>query len=94
VKTIEIGKATGPLSEYAENARSGVVIVTRRGKPVAALVSVDGVDVESLSLSTNPAFLDIIARSRARLSAEGGIPAKDMRLRLGLDARPKARRER
>lgn len=36
-------------------------------------------DAESLSLSTNPKFLSIIERSRARHKAEGGIPIEDVR---------------
>ena len=93
MKTIDINKATGRLRDYAENARDGVVVVTRRGKPVAAVIGVDQFDYESLSLSTNPTFLDIIARSRARLEREGGVPDAEVRRRLGLST-PKARRKR
>ena len=87
MKTIDIAKATGPLHEYARKARNGVVVVTRRGKPLAAVVGVDELDYESLSLSTNPKFIEIIARSRARLEREGGISAAQMRRRLGLPRR-------
>ena len=93
MRTIDIAKATGPLRDYAESARGETVVVTRRGKPVAALISVDEFDYESLSLSTNPTFIDIIARSRARLEKEGGIPAVEMRRRLGIPAKkPRAKR--
>jgi prevent-host-death family protein len=93
VKTIDISKATGQLRDYAENARSEVVVVTRRGKPVAAVVGVDELDLESLSLSTNPQFVEIIASARRRLDKEGGIPAAEVRRRLGL-SRVKSRRKR
>jgi prevent-host-death family protein len=93
LKTIDISKTTGQLRDYAENARSEVVVVTRRGKPVAAVVGVEEFDLESLSLSTNPQFADLIARSRQRLKEEGGIPASEVRRRLGLP-RAKSRRKR
>jgi hypothetical protein len=43
------------------------------------------------SLSTNPKFIRLIAHSRARQEAEGGIPIEEVRRRLGLH---KARRRR
>jgi hypothetical protein len=52
---------------------------------------VEEFDLKSLSLSTNPQFAEPIARSRRRLKKEGGIPASDMRRRLGL-SRTKSRR--
>ena len=84
MKTIDIKKATGRLRDYAEKARDEVVVVTRRGKPLAAVVGVEEYDYESLSLSTNPKFIEIIARSRARMEKEGGIPIAEVRKRLGL----------
>jgi len=91
MKTIDTTKATGHLRDYAERARDEVLVVTKRGKPVAAVVGVDEFDYESLSLSTNPRFIDIIARSRARLEKEGGISAAEMRRRLGLPTKPRRR---
>jgi prevent-host-death family protein len=91
MKTIEMDDAKGTLAEYARGLKREPVILTRRGKPVAALVSVEDADWESLSLSTNPEFMAIIERSRARQKAEGGIPIEEVRQRLGLG---KARRQR
>jgi len=51
---------------------------------VAALVGVENMDLETASLSTNPQFLALIERSRARQEAEGGISSEEMRERLGL----------
>jgi hypothetical protein len=41
-------------------------------------------DMESVSLSTNPQFLALIERSRKRQDAQGSISAQEMRRRLGL----------
>jgi hypothetical protein len=40
--------------------------------------------MKTISLSTNPQFIAIIERSRARQKAEGGISSDEMRRRLGL----------
>jgi prevent-host-death family protein len=91
MKRIELSKATEPLRDYAKRAKNGPVIVTARGKPLAAVVSLEGVDRESLSLSTNPAFIAMIEESRIRHEREGGISSEEMRKRLG---RPKRQRRR
>jgi prevent-host-death family protein len=84
MKKIELSKASGPLSEYAEKARKSAIIVVRRGKPFAAVVPIRNADEETVALSTNRKFLKIIDRSRARVKKEGGIPANELRRRLGL----------
>jgi hypothetical protein len=83
VKTIELDKAAETLVEYARDMSEGPAILTIAGKPVAALVAIEGVDLETLSLSTHPQFTALIERSRARLQAEGGISSEEMRRRLG-----------
>jgi len=82
MKTVEMADAMSPLADYAANARTETVVVTRRGKPVAAVVSVEGADMETLSLATNPDFLAIIERSRARTPVGSGISTEEMRRRL------------
>lgn len=77
-------EATGSLAEYARHVEDEPVVVTVSGRPVAALVAVSNVDAETISLSTNPKFLAILERSRARERREGGISSKEMRRRLGL----------
>jgi prevent-host-death family protein len=82
---IELKKASGPLSKYAQQARKSPVIVVKRGKPFAAVVPISNADDETVSLSTNRKFLAIIERSRSRVRKEGGISAKEMRRRLRID---------
>jgi prevent-host-death family protein len=81
---VEFKKASGPLSEYAEKARKGPIIVVKRGKPFAAVVPIRNADEETLALSTNRKFLKIIERSRARVKKEGAISASELRRRLDL----------
>jgi prevent-host-death family protein len=84
MKTLEMAKATAPLAEYARDVSREPVILTVRGKPVAALVSVENADLETITLSTRPQFIALIERSRARQRAEGGISSEEMRRRLGV----------
>ncbi len=84
MKTVEIEKATESLAQYTRDASGEPVVVTDHGRPVAALVAVEEIDLENLSLSTHPDFIDLIERSRARQKREGGISSDEMRRRLGL----------
>ncbi len=82
MKVIEKADATATLAEYAAEIGSGPVIVTSQGRPVAALVPIENADLETVSLSTNPQFLDLIERCRASVRAEGGISSEEMRRRF------------
>jgi antitoxin (DNA-binding transcriptional repressor) of toxin-antitoxin stability system len=84
MKTLEMKQATASLAEYARDVKKEPVILTVAGKPVAALIAIENADAETVSLSTDPRFLGLIERSRARHSAEGGIRGPEMRRRLGL----------
>ncbi len=85
MRTLEMVKATAPLVEYARDISIEPVILTVNGKPVAALVSIENADLETVTLSTHSQFLALIERSRARQKAEGGISSAEMRRRLGLN---------
>ena len=67
MKTLELKQASKALAEYASHLGSESIVITSNKKPVAALVSLRGVERESLSLSLNPAFLKIIRRARAEV---------------------------
>lgn len=84
MKTIEMAKATAPLAEYARDVDKEPIILTKKGKPIAALVTIENADLETVTLSTNPKFLALIERSRTRQKTEGGISSKEMRRRLQL----------
>lgn len=51
-------------------------------------------DRETLSLSTNPDFIALLERSRARMKLEGGLTTDEVRRRLGLPPAPKVKRKR
>ena len=59
------------------------MVITKNGKPLAALVSITNADIETVSLSNNPKFIALIERSRSRQKSDGGISTEEMRRRLG-----------
>jgi hypothetical protein len=82
MKTIERADATESLAKYAEQTSDLPIVITDHGQPIAALLSVPNADLETISLSTNPQFLSLISRSRARQEKEGGISGEEMARRL------------
>ena len=83
MKIVEKQEATRSLADYASEIQGGTVVVTDQGHPVAALVPIENTDLETVSLSTNRRFLDLIERSRSRVRDEGGVSSKEMRHRFG-----------
>jgi len=86
MKTLDMSKAKAPLMDYAREVDREPVILTVKGKPVAALISIENADMETATLSTHPKFLDIIARARSNLKSQGGISGDEMRHRLGISS--------
>lgn len=95
MKALEIKQATAPLADYVRTVNKEPVIVSVKGKPVAALVSLENTDWETVSLSDDPQFLALIRHSRDRQEKEGGISSAELRHRLGINGdRRRAARER
>ncbi len=82
MKTVEFAEAKLPLSDYTRRIKKEPVIITKGGKPLAALVSIANADIETVSLSSNPKFIALIERSRAAQKAGGGLSTEEMRRRL------------
>jgi len=93
MKTVDISEATGSLSDYAREIRRGPVVVTRRGRPLAVVVPVRGLDLETLSLSTNADFIALVERSRGSYRATGGVSLDEVRRRYGLRSKAARRRK-
>jgi PHD/YefM family antitoxin component YafN of YafNO toxin-antitoxin module len=67
MKSIDIQKSKTPLAEVVAAAGKGVVVLRSGRRPVAAVISLETVDRESLALSTDPGFLAIIEQGRAEI---------------------------
>ncbi|MBH8573417.1 type II toxin-antitoxin system Phd/YefM family antitoxin [Nostocaceae cyanobacterium CENA369] len=81
MKTVEISDIASLLEKYDKNEQP--LILTRNGQPIAALFSVEDIDLETLSLSMNPKFISIIEKSRKSQKQEGRIFLEDIHLPSG-----------
>ena len=73
MKILDVNQATESLAEYVRAMEDEPIILMREGQPIFALVSLENVDLGTVSLSLNPQFIEIIEKSRARQKKEGGI---------------------
>lgn len=83
---LKITDATEPLASYVRKADAGPVVITDEGRPVAALVVLENTDLETVALSSDPEFLELIRRSRERHEREGGLSSAEIRERLKSEA--------
>ena len=79
MKTLALSTASRSLAEYANELGDEVVVLTKRNRPVAAIVPLRNVDRESLALSTHPGFLALIERSRREVAAGRTLSFDEMR---------------
>jgi antitoxin (DNA-binding transcriptional repressor) of toxin-antitoxin stability system len=82
MKTLALSTASRSLAEYASELDDEVVLLTRRNRPVAAIVPLRNVDRETLALSTHPGFLALIERSRREVAAGKTLSFAQMRAAL------------
>ena len=63
------------LSELVKETESGPIVITKNGKPCAALVHLaEDEDMETFMLSHSPRFLDLIDRAAEKTRHEGATP--------------------
>ncbi|MFQ5684381.1 MAG: type II toxin-antitoxin system Phd/YefM family antitoxin [Candidatus Binatia bacterium] len=64
MKTVTVRDLQKRIKEYIDEAQGDRVIITRRGKPAAVLVGVEGEDWETVILETDPTFWKLVQRRR------------------------------
>ena len=85
MKIVEMNEAKGSLSDYARRNRRHAVVVTKRGRPVSALLPLQkGADLERLALSLNARFRAILDQSQAEVRAGKVVSSEEVRRLLGL----------
>ena len=92
LNTVELQATSLTVPELAELATKGTVILTRNGKPQAAVRDLSGKDWESVSLMNNPRFQALIEESRQSLRDKGAMTLEQVRQELGF-AKPRRRRK-
>lgn len=65
MKTVSVRDLQKKVRECVDDAQDDRVVITRRGKPAAVLVGVEGNDWETVLLQTDPSFWKLI-RTRRR----------------------------
>jgi prevent-host-death family protein len=75
MKIGSVADVKAKFSAYLKDAKGGPVVVTRNGKPVGFLISVeDDEELERLVIAYSPRFQGILKRARQHLQEAGGIP--------------------
>ena len=77
MKTVDIEQTT--LDRCVDEAQSDRIIVTRQGRPVVLIVSVEGLDEEQLQLGSSDKFWALIAERRR----EGTMSRAELEEKLG-----------
>jgi len=78
MKTVPVRDLQKRVKQCIDEAQEGRVVITRRGKPAALLVGVEGKDWETVILETNPTFWKLIQQRRK----EPTISFKELKARL------------
>ncbi len=79
MKTVTVRDLQRKIKECIDEAQRDRVIITRRGKPVAVLVGVEGDDWETVILETDPKFWKLIQERRKQPT----ISLSQLKARLG-----------
>jgi len=75
VRIAPVAEIKAKFSAYLKASERGPVVVTRKGKAVAVLLSVaDEEDVERLVLAHSPKFQEVLGIARQQIREGKGIP--------------------
>jgi prevent-host-death family protein len=95
MKIAPLYEVKNKLSEYVQETTSGPVVITKNGKPCAALVHLEeDQDMESFLLSHNPRFLTLLDGAAEKARKEGATPLSAITEKLGRARKRVAKRKR
>ena len=78
MKIASVAEVKAQFSAYLKESEQGLVIVTRNGRPVAALLAVhDDEELERLVLAHSPRFRALLETSRRQIAEGEGIGHDD-----------------
>ena len=78
MKIAPVADVKARFSAYLKESEEGPVVVTRNGKPVAVLISMeDEEELERIILAYSPKFQSLLEKSRKQIQEKGGIPQQD-----------------
>jgi prevent-host-death family protein len=83
VKLIGLKEAKARLSEFVDAAQRDRILITRRGRPAALVIGVEGQDIEQVILGSDLAFWKMIKERRQR--AAPTLTSDDIRRSFGVE---------
>ena len=86
MKIASIAEVKANLSAYVKASEAELVVITRNGKPVAALLPVaNDEELERLALAYSKRFQAILSEARDQFTTNGGIPHVDFWRDIGFE---------
>ena len=74
MKIAPLAEVKAKFSEFVENCKNEAVVVTRNGKPAAALISIKNDDeLEAILLSHSKLLQHVLQHSENRIKVKGGL---------------------
>jgi len=78
LKIASVADVKAKLSAYLRGSQEGPVVVTKNGKPVGVLLSVeDEAELERLLLAYSPRLRKILLAARHQIQSNRGIPHRE-----------------
>ncbi|HWX41277.1 MAG TPA: type II toxin-antitoxin system Phd/YefM family antitoxin [Blastocatellia bacterium] len=89
MKIAPVADVKARFSSYLEQSEEGPVIITKNGRPVAALISVpDEEELERLVLAHTPKFRSLLDAAEKRIQRGGGLKHGEFWTTVRAKARP------
>jgi hypothetical protein len=82
MNTIPLTSVNRPLADYVAGLEEELFVLDGQARPVAALVPLSKEDAERAKLSADPAFREIIRKSREQIAAGKTVTFEDMKQRV------------
>jgi len=84
VRKLTLTEANEFLAELARNPRGAPAVLMKGRKPIAVILPTGDADYETVSLSFNPTFLDIMRRSQRDVELGRTYTSEEIRKEFGL----------
>lgn len=83
MKIASLAEVKNRLSYFVEASSDSPIVITKNGKPVAAIVNIASEDdLDSLLLAHSPRFQRLLADADASIDRSGGLPLAEIKRRL------------
>ena len=89
MKSIGLKEAKANLSEFVDKAQHERILITRRGRPAALVIGVEGHDIERIVLGSDAEFWKIIEERRKQ---QATLTSDNVRRSFGIPTRAERRR--